>query len=178
MGKNRWPTGAAKVRWLSLDVDGVLTDGRLYYGADGAALQAFHVQDGHALRIWRDQGHEILVVSGRESVMLDARMAELGVRHLFTGVTDKRATVADFCVKRHITPSLIAHVGDDLPDLPLMHFAGLGLAPADAHPEVLQKADHVMAAGGGRGAVREAVMSILQAQGRWQNLMREAAQEW
>jgi 3-deoxy-D-manno-octulosonate 8-phosphate phosphatase (KDO 8-P phosphatase) len=150
-----------------LDVDGVLTDGRLLYGPGGEEEKRFHVHDGLALVAARRAGLEVAVVSGRASAAVTRRMAELGVQHVHQGVEDKAALLARLRVDLGLTPGQVAVMGDDLPDLSLMRQAGLALAPADAVAEVRAAARWVSGRPGGHGAVREAVEMLLRARGAW-----------
>ena len=159
------------IRLLVLDVDGVLTDGRLYFGVRGEALKAFHVRDGVGLRQLQRAGLEIAVISGRRSPMVAARCRELGVRHVLQGVGDKLAALTRLCARLKLTPAACACVGDDLPDVPIMRAAALSFAVADAHRVARRAADVVTRLPGGRGAVREVCDHLLalntrQARGR------------
>jgi 3-deoxy-D-manno-octulosonate 8-phosphate phosphatase (KDO 8-P phosphatase) len=149
------------IRLLVLDVDGVLTDGRLYFSARGEALKAFHVHDGVGLRQLQRAGLEIAVISGRRSPMVAARCRELGVRHVVQGVGDKLAAFTRLCARLKLTPAVCACVGDDLPDVPLMRAAALSFAVADAHRVARRAADVVTRLPGGRGAVREVCDHLL-----------------
>jgi 3-deoxy-D-manno-octulosonate 8-phosphate phosphatase (KDO 8-P phosphatase) len=146
---------AASLRLLVLDVDGVLTDGRLWFGAAGEALKAFHVRDGHGIKQLRAAGVEVAVISGRTSPAVDARMHELGVTRVVQGAEDKQAALEALLAALGITAAQAACLVDDLPDLPLLRSVGLPAAVADAHPAVLAEARHVTALPGGQGAVRE-----------------------
>jgi 3-deoxy-D-manno-octulosonate 8-phosphate phosphatase (KDO 8-P phosphatase) len=152
---------APAIRLLVLDVDGVLTDGRLYFGPRGEALKAFHVRDGVGLRQLQRAGLEIAVISGRRSPMVAARCRELGVRHVVQGVGDKLAALTRLCVRLKLTPAACACVGDDLPDVPVMRVAALSFAVADAHRAARRAADVVTRLPGGRGAVREVCDHLL-----------------
>lgn len=158
---------ARRVRLLILDVDGVLTDGRLYYGADGAEQKAFHAQDGSAIKRLAAAGIPVALISGRRSDAVRRRAAELALRHVYLGREDKAAALADLHAQTNIDPANMAHVGDDLADLPLFAHVGMAFAVADAHPVVRSRAHHVAALGGGRGAVREICDLLLHAQGKW-----------
>jgi 3-deoxy-D-manno-octulosonate 8-phosphate phosphatase (KDO 8-P phosphatase) len=149
------------IRLLVLDVDGVLTDGRLYFGPRGEALKVFHVRDGVGLKELQRAGLEIAVISGRRSPMVAARCRELGVRHVLQGVGDKLAALTRLCARLRLTPAVCACVGDDLPDVPLMRAAALSFAVADAHRAVRRAADVVTRLPGGRGAVREVCDQLL-----------------
>jgi len=146
---------AGAIRLLVLDVDGVLTDGRLYFGPRGEALKVFDVRDGYGLTALRRAGVEIAVISGRRSPAVTVRCRELKVRHVHQGVADKLAVFERLRARLQLAPEACACVGDDLPDVPLMHAVALPFAVADAHPAVRRAAAVVTRQGGGRGAVRE-----------------------
>jgi 3-deoxy-D-manno-octulosonate 8-phosphate phosphatase (KDO 8-P phosphatase) len=156
----------ALIRLLILDVDGVLTDGRLYFGPRGEALKVFDVRDGFGLVLLQRAGVRVAIISGRRSPMTVVRARELGVRHVHLGVADKLGVFARLCARLQLTPSACAFVGDDLPDLPLMRAAGLSFAVADAHREVRRAADIVTRRPGGRGAVREVCDHLLALRAR------------
>lgn len=156
-----------RVRWLILDVDGVLTDGRIVYADDGRELKSFHVRDGSGIKFWREAGNEIAIISGRSSPAVGRRAKELGIERIYQGQRDKREAFRELLSKTGADPSAIAAIGDDLPDLPLLHSCGVGIAVADACSELRASADYVTALPGGAGAVREAVEWILKRQGRW-----------
>jgi len=157
---------AARVRLLVLDVDGVLTDGRLYYGARGEALKVFHVRDGLGLKLLAAAGVTVAVISGRRSSMTGRRCRELGVKHLVQGVDDKLAAFRRLRARLAIAASACACVGDDLPDVPLMREVGLSFAVADAHREARRAARVVTELPGGGGAVREICDFLLEARRR------------
>ncbi len=157
---------ASAIRLLVLDVDGVLTDGRLYFGARGEALKAFHVRDGVGLRQLQRAGLTVAVISGRRSRMVAARCRELGVSHVLQGVADKLAALRQLCARLKLTPAACACVGDDLPDVPLMRAAALAFAVADAHHSARRAADVVTRLPGGRGAVREVCDHLLALRAR------------
>ncbi|HEV8019559.1 MAG TPA: HAD-IIIA family hydrolase [Steroidobacteraceae bacterium] len=154
------------IRLLVLDVDGVLTDGRLYFGARGEALKVFDVHDGLGLMQLLRSGINVAVLSRRRSPMVTMRCRELGVRHVYQGVTDKLGVFARLCARLRLTPAVCAVVGDDLPDVPLMRAAALSFAVADAHREVRRVADIVTRLPGGRGAVREVCDHLLALRAR------------
>jgi 3-deoxy-D-manno-octulosonate 8-phosphate phosphatase (KDO 8-P phosphatase) len=156
----------AAIRLLVLDVDGVLTDGRLYFGARGEALKAFHVRDGVGLKQLQRAGLIVAVISGRRSHMVAARCRELGVAHVLQGVADKLAALGRLCARLKLTPAACACVGDDLPDVPLMRAAALSFAVADAHRSARRAADVVTRLPGGRGAVREVCDHLLALEAR------------
>lgn len=154
---------AARVRLLVLDVDGVLTDGRLYYGARGESLKVFHVRDGLGLKLLAEAGIAVAIISGRRSAMTARRCRELGVSHVSQGVDDKLTVFRQLRDRLGMTSSVCACVGDDLPDVPLMREVGLPFAVADAHPQARSAARVVTQLPGGNGAVREICDFLLEA---------------
>jgi 3-deoxy-D-manno-octulosonate 8-phosphate phosphatase (KDO 8-P phosphatase) len=148
-------TPPADVILVVLDVDGVLTDGRLWYGPDGESMKVFDVRDGHGIKNLIAAGIGVAVISGRRSGAVSARMRELGVSDVAQGVTDKARALAELLKRNAIDAKRVACLVDDTPDLGLMAAVGLPAAVADAHPQVLAAAGHVTRAAGGRGAVRE-----------------------
>jgi 3-deoxy-D-manno-octulosonate 8-phosphate phosphatase (KDO 8-P phosphatase) len=145
----------AAIRMLILDVDGVMTDGRLHFGPRGEALKLFHVRDGLGIQQVAKAGIEVAVISGRKSKMVGVRCRELGVEHVYQGAKDKVAELERLCTRLKIAPSACACVGDDVPDVPLMRKVALAFAVADAHPEARHAAHLVTRLPGGQGAVRE-----------------------
>jgi 3-deoxy-D-manno-octulosonate 8-phosphate phosphatase (KDO 8-P phosphatase) len=157
---------ASATRLLVLDVDGVLTDGRLCYGARGEALKVFHVLDGHGLREVQQAGIAVAVISGRNSPAVRRRCRELGIRHVFQGVSDKLAVLTRLCQRLGIAPGECAAVGDDTPDVPVLRAVGLAFAVPGAHVTARRAARHVTRARGGEGAVREVCDRLLAARRR------------
>ena len=168
-GRRRPPSQArlGRIRLLVLDVDGVLTDGGLYYGPDGEECKRFHVHDGLALGRAVAAGFPVAVVSARRSAAVARRCAELGLAEVHQGVADKVAVYEDLRARHGCRDAEVACMGDDLADLPLLRRAGLAVAPADAVPEVRRAARWVSRAPGGRGAVREVLEAILRARAAW-----------
>ena len=157
-------TGAlSRIRLVCLDVDGVLTDGRLLYSSNGDELKAFYTQDGSAIKRLQASGVVIAIISGRTSPMVKRRSAELGIQHLYEGYENKLPALQDLQKKTGIALTDMAHIGDDVPDIALFEQVGLGLAVADAHPAVRAAADHTAGLPGGKGAVRELAELIMQA---------------
>jgi 3-deoxy-D-manno-octulosonate 8-phosphate phosphatase (KDO 8-P phosphatase) len=154
---------AARIRLVLLDVDGVLTDGRLWYGPDGEALKAFDVRDGHGVVLLRDRV-DFGVVSGRSGKTSEARLRDLRFKHLVFGERDKLAGYARLAYLG-LPDDAVAFMGDDVNDLPLLRKVGLSACPADAHPDVRREVHFVAGAPGGRGAVRELCDLILAAKG-------------
>lgn len=144
-----------RVRLLVLDVDGVLTDGRLYYGARGESLKVFNVKDGHGIKQVAAAGITVAIISGRKSAIVTRRARELGIRHVAQGVSDKLAALTKLSRSQAVSLEHCACVGDDTPDAPMLHAAGLAIAVADAHPDARAVADLLTTRPGGQGAVRE-----------------------
>jgi 3-deoxy-D-manno-octulosonate 8-phosphate phosphatase (KDO 8-P phosphatase) len=153
-----------RVRMLVLDVDGVLTDGRLYYGPRGESLKVFHVRDGHGIKQVAAHGITVAIISGRRSTALARRARELGIRHVIQGAEDKLDALTRLARERRLPLEQCACLGDDTPDVAILREAGLGIAVADAHPDALAAADLVTRRVGGQGAVREVCDWLLQAQ--------------
>lgn len=151
------------IRLLVLDVDGVMTDGRLWFGPNGEQHKAFHVRDGYGIKAVRAAGIAVAVISGRQSSAVRQRCRELGVDHLLQGVQDKGAQFARLLERLGLTARQCACVGDDTPDVPLLEQAGLAVAVADAHPSALAAAHRRTQARGGWGAVREVCDWLLSA---------------
>lgn len=164
---------ARDVRWLVLDVDGVLTDGRILLDGGQGEWKAFDVRDGHRIVLAAHAGIRTVFLTGRSSGVVDRRAVELGVHRVFQGARDKGAVMELFFREEGVAPEQTAYLGDDIVDLPAMRRVGLAAAVGDAVPEVQAAADWVAAAPGGRGAVRELVEFILVAQGRWDRALAE-----
>jgi 3-deoxy-D-manno-octulosonate 8-phosphate phosphatase (KDO 8-P phosphatase) len=152
-----------RIQLLVLDVDGVLTDGRLFYGAKGEALKAFHVRDGHGIKQVSAAGITVAIISGRKSPAVAKRARELGIRHVMQGASDKLAALTRLLKARKVALEHCACVGDDTPDAPILQVAGLAIAVADAHADALAAAHLVTSRPGGHGAVREVCDWLLDA---------------
>ena len=159
----RRATPLARIQLLILDVDGVLTDGRLYFTARGEALKVFHVRDGHGIKLLMAAGVAVAAFSGRRSGAVAARMRELGVPHVVQACGDKVVALHRLTGRLGLDPLDCACICDDTPDLPLMSSVGLAGAVADAHPVVLSAAHWIARANGGHGAVRELCDAVLRA---------------
>lgn len=159
---------AARLEWLLFDVDGVFTDGRLYYTAEGEHMKRFHVRDGFAVALARRAGLRMALLSGRSSAALARRADELGLDAVLLGHTDKLPAFEAFLAERSLDAERTSYVGDDLLDLPVLDRAGLSFAPADAAPEVRRRVHRVLGCAGGAGAVREMVETVLKARGDWE----------
>jgi 3-deoxy-D-manno-octulosonate 8-phosphate phosphatase (KDO 8-P phosphatase) len=165
-GGNRKPEVLAHVELVVFDIDGVLTDGRLYFGSRGEALKVFHVRDGHGMKLLLHAGLEIAIISGRRSTAVSARMRELGVQRVVQGCGDKVAAMGAIARSAHVPLSRCACLVDDTPDLPLMASVVFAAAVADAHPLVRRAAAWVSRSKGGHGAAREFCDAILLARSR------------
>lgn len=163
---------AKAIRLLILDVDGVLTDGSLYFDAKGEAMKVFHVRDGHGIKMLQRVGIEVAFLSGRHSDAAYIRARELGINRFHEGSRDKVAIMEDIMAAMKIGPEAVAAVGDELVDLPHMRRAGLAVAVADAVAEVKAAAHWVTTLPGGKGAVREVCDLLLKAQGKWEEIVR------
>mgnify|MGYP006302088403 CR=1 FL=1 len=158
---------AQKVRVLLLDVDGVLTDGRLFYLPDGQEARVFNGRDGLGIQLLRASGLKVGMLSGKSVEVIRRRGEELDVELLLLGIEDKVAAFEQALEKLGVKAEEVCYVGDDLPDLPLIRKAGLGCAVADAAPEVRANANIILRANGGQGAVREVCERLLKAKGNW-----------
>jgi 3-deoxy-D-manno-octulosonate 8-phosphate phosphatase (KDO 8-P phosphatase) len=156
---------ARALEWLLLDVDGVMTDGRLYYSAAGEEIKVFHVRDGLGIELARRAGLKVGILSGRQSGALAKRAADLRLDALIQGRDDKGPAFDELLAAHATTAERVAYIGDDVLDLPILDRAGLSFAPADAVEAVRRQVDRVLAAPGGAGAVREAVELLLAARG-------------
>jgi len=163
---------AQGIRWAIFDVDGVLTDGRIYIGANGEDFKAFSTLDGHGLKLLASAGIVPTVITGRDSPAVRRRLADLGIVHAAFGAADKLTAAATLMATLGFGWDTLAAMGDDWPDLPLLQRAAFACAPANAHVEVRAVAHHVTAAGGGHGAARECCDLLLMAAGRYAEALR------
>lgn len=161
----------ARIEMLVLDVDGVLTDGRIVYSDAGEELKAFHVRDGSGLKVWTSLGKHAGIITGRRSPIVERRARELDIAHVIQGADDKKAAFMKMIQDVGVAAEQACAIGDDVVDLPVLRACGLAIAVADACPETKEDAHYVTTARGGRGAVREAIELILRAQGRWQGIV-------
>lgn len=157
-----------KIRMLLLDVDGVLTDGRIIFDSNGVESKFFNVKDGHGIKMLQRAGIEVAILSGRSSQVVTNRAAELGISRAHQGALDKLAVYGTILAETGLTDDQIAFIGDDVIDLPLLRRVGFAAVPSDAVAEVLPYAHFVTRNNGGWGAVREVCDLILQAQGAWE----------
>ena len=156
---------AAQIRLVVFDVDGVLTDGSLYYDAEGRELKAFNSRDGHGIKMLQESGVEIAIITGRTSKTVEHRMHNLGIRHVYQGRQDKLPAYEELRDKLQLQDEQVAYVGDDVVDLPVMCRTGFAVAVQDAHDLVKKHAHWLTTHAGGRGAARDVCELIMEAQG-------------
>jgi len=161
-----------QLKLLILDVDGVLTDGRLFFDDNGKEYKSFHARDGHGIKLLQQTGVEVAIISGRKSQSVNLRMQSLGIKHIYQGHENKIAAFEEILSIMKLSPEQVAHVGDDLLDLPLMKRAGLGFAVNDAVEAVKDYADACTQIQGGLGAVRELCDFIMQTQGSFDSILQ------
>ena len=159
------------IELLLLDVDGVMTDGRIIWDANGTEIKFFNVKDGHGIKLVQRAGIQVGIITGRTSPVVDLRAKELGIEILYQGSLRKQESYEE--IKQHtgLADHQIAYMGDDVIDVPVMRRVGFSAAPADALPEVLKVADYVACTRGGWGAVRELCDLLLKGRGKWQELV-------
>lgn len=161
-----------QLKLLILDVDGVLTDGRLFFDHQGNEYKCFHARDGHGLKLLRQTGVEVAVISGRNSKSVALRMQNLGIEHVYQGHENKRAAFAEILEQLNLSAEQAAHVGDDLLDLPIMTQVGFAVAVQDANFAVKKYAHWCTQTPGGQGAVREVCDLIMQVQGHFDSVLQ------
>jgi len=159
-----------KIRLLLLDVDGVMTDGRIIFDSNGVESKFFNVKDGHGIKMLQRAGIEVGIISGRESKVVANRAAELGIERVFQKSLDKLSPYLSILADSGLTDDEVAFIGDDLIDIPVLRRVGFAAAPADAIAEVIPYVHLVTKNSGGWGAVREISDLLLKAQGRWAEL--------
>ncbi len=164
---------AQLLQLLALDVDGILTDGSIYYGNSGEELKTFNIKDGLGIKLLQRGGIAVAIITGRKSEIVARRARELGISDVIQGREDKLSALTSLCRDKKISLANCAYMGDDLPDITAIRSAGLGLTVSDATTRVREAADWVSAARGGHGAVREACEAILQARGTLTDLEAE-----
>jgi 3-deoxy-D-manno-octulosonate 8-phosphate phosphatase (KDO 8-P phosphatase) len=158
---------------LLLDVDGVLTDGRIPYDDRGCQTQVYHVRDGLGIRLLQAAGIEVGLITGRATRALHHRCRDLGIELILDGIQNKIEALSTVISQSELPPEAFAYMGDDLPDLPLVGHVGLFIAVSDAHELLKKRADWVTRAPGGQGAVREVAETLLKIQGHWSRLLNE-----
>lgn len=162
---------ASKIKLLILDVDGVLTDNRLYYSNDGNELKTFYTRDGHGMVMLRKSGVDMAIITGRESQLVAKRAKDLKIAHLYQGVPDKLPSFQNLMNKLAISSDEVAYIGDDILDLPILMRVGLSITPTDGEEEVKSRVDYVSPHKGGNGVVREVCEMIMKSQDTWQQHM-------
>ncbi|WP_417068252.1 KdsC family phosphatase [Niveibacterium terrae] len=163
---NRAHERAAAVKLMAFDVDGVLTDGTIWYSADGDAFKGFSTLDGHGLKMLQMAGIEVAIISGRRSRALELRCENLGITRLHQGVEDKRGALQQLLDELNLTRDQAGYIGDDIVDLPILSACGFSATTGDGHPLMRGRVDYVSTRAGGRGAAREVCEFILEAQGK------------
>jgi len=166
-------TNLADIQLLALDVDGVLTDGTMIINADGTESKSFNLLDGHGIRMWQRAGLKVAFLSGRTSEATKHRAEQLEVEYVYQDCFDKLPALKKLLEQLALSEQQVAYIGDDLMDLPVISYAGFGVAVANAVDEVKQRADYVTTRRGGDGAVREVIEYILKNSGRWQKLAKK-----
>jgi len=162
---------AAKVKLLILDVDGVLTDGRIIMDHKGREIKAFNVRDGHGLRLLREAEIEVAILTGRSSPVVQKRADDLGILWVRQGVHDKVGAYREIAREVGITDDEACFIGDDVVDIPLLKRVGIPIVVGDGAPEAKRCARYVTQSSGGKGAVREVCDLLLQAQGKWEAVL-------
>ncbi|WP_130536818.1 3-deoxy-manno-octulosonate-8-phosphatase KdsC [Thiomicrorhabdus indica] len=162
---------ASKIKLLILDVDGVLTDNRLYYSNDGNEQKTFYTRDGHGMVMLRKSGVDMAIITGRKSELVAKRAQDLKIAHLYQGVPDKLPSFQKLMAKLAISSDEVAYIGDDILDLPILMRVGLSITPADGEEEVKSRVDYVSPHKGGNGVVREICEMIMKSQDTWQQHM-------
>jgi len=164
---------ARRIKLVLMDADGVLTEGKVTYGDGNMELKSFDVKDGAGIDLARMAGIKTGIISGRESRALQRRAKELKIEEVHQRVINKVEIYKEILGRCSLRDEEVAYIGDDILDLPILLRVGLSAAVADAHPEVKKRVDLVTTSTGGRGAVRELIELILQAQGRWDTMLEE-----
>ncbi len=162
---------AKRLKLLILDVDGVLTDGKLFFDDNGKEYKSFHARDGHGIKLLQQTGVQVAVISGRKSLSVALRMKSLGIQSVYQGYEHKLTAFNEILQQLQLTPEQTAHVGDDVLDLPLLCRVGLAIAVQDAHFSVKRHAHWCTQLAGGQGAVREVCDFIMQAQGSFDSIL-------
>ena len=165
------PGSAARIALMGFDVDGVLSDGTLYYSARGDEMKGFMTRDGHGIKMLTEAGIKVAIITGRTSDIVAQRANNLGINLVLQGIEDKRAAMQQLLTQEGLAFDQAGYMGDDVVDLPLLRACGFSATVADGHPLVLQHVDHVSAFPGGRGAVREVCELLLAAQGKLDGIM-------
>ena len=164
---------AAKVKLMIFDVDGVLTDGSLHFGADGEMMKTFNVHDGLGIKLLQESGVQTAIISARQSPIVTRRASDLGIQHVLQGVHDKRVPFEQLLRDTGLDAAQCGFIGDDVIDLPILSRVGFSVSVPNGRAEVLRRVHHVTQAQGGRGAVREVCELLLRAQGNYERIMAQ-----
>ncbi len=165
---------AVNIKAIVFDVDGVLTDGGLFYGPTGEAMKRFDVKDGHAMVLCRLTCLPVAILTARSSTIVEVRAAELKLARVFQGRREKGPAFEELCVELGVTPAQTAYMGDDVNDLPALNRAGLSGCPSDAVEQVREAVHFVSTRSGGHGAARDFIELVLKATGRWEQALEHA----
>ncbi|WP_423680693.1 KdsC family phosphatase [Undibacterium sp. WLHG33] len=164
---------AAKIRLMIFDVDGILTDGSLHFGADGETLKTFNVLDGQGIRLLQNAGIATAIISARQSPIVARRAADLGITYVRQGIHDKKTAFLHLLQELNIPADECGFIGDDVIDLPVLTRVGFAASVPNGHAEVRQRVHHVTTASGGKGAAREVCDFILRAQNKYDSVLAE-----
>ena len=159
-----------KINHLILDVDGVLTDGTLFFDANGSEIKGFNVQDGHGMKLWMRAGNSIAIITGRESSVVSHRCTDLGIEYVYQNAKNKILALNEYISTNNVNPLEISYMGDELVDIPVFREVGLAVAVANAVPEAIENADLITEKSGGKGAVRETIEFLLKKKGQWETV--------
>lgn len=162
---------ASEISLMIFDVDGVLTDGSLYFGCDGEVIKCFNVLDGHGIKLLQQAGIATAIISARQSAIVTRRATDLGITHIYQGVHDKRVAFEQLLADQGLPASACGFIGDDVIDLPILSRVGFAASVPNAHAEVLSRVSYVTQARGGQGAAREICDFILRAQDKYEAVL-------
>lgn len=163
----------ASLQLMAFDIDGVMTDGRLWYSPRGDEMKAFFVRDGLGLKLLMEAGVQVAIITGRDSLIVSERARDLGIAHVRQGVRDKRVVMAELLAGLGLTFEQAGYMGDDIVDLTVMTACAFSATVPDGHPLVKERAHHVTEASAGAGAVREICELILKARRSWDRLVSD-----
>ena len=161
------------IKYIILDIDGTLTDGKIYYLSSGEEMKAFNIKDGLAITVAQKCGIIIVVITGRESEIVERRMKELGVKEIYQGISDKKTFIKKYASENGVKLEECGYIGDDLNDLGCMKLMGFTACPNDACEEIRQIADYVAKQNAGYGAVREILEYVMKVNGLWKNVVKQ-----
>lgn len=162
-----YPEILAKIKTFIFDVDGVLTDGKVYLDSNGAQNRSMNIKDGYALQLAVKLGYEIIIISGGKSESVRTRLKGLGIHHIYLGSSDKEDVFEEVKMTLSVDPESTLYMGDDIPDFPVMSLVGLPSCPKDAAPEIQEISKYISDKNGGEGCVRDVIEKVLRAQDNW-----------